>query len=62
MHYGRPFSIALGCLGLCLIVWQTCLPVGGREVILGVLLCGRWSPFALCGVCGGKEMQDVLRT
>ena len=47
---------------ICL--WITsliCLLVGGREVVLWVLRCGRWSLFAFCGVCGGREMRDVLR-
>jgi hypothetical protein len=35
--YGMPFSVALGCLGSCLIVWWICLPSGGRVVILIVL-------------------------
>ena len=49
--YGMPFSVILGCLGLCLIARQIWLH--GREVVLGVLWCGRWSLFVLCGVCGG---------
>jgi len=28
----------------------------------GMLLCGRWSLRALCGVFGGKEMIDVFKT
>ena len=55
-----PFSAVLDCIGLCLIGWQICLPVGGRDVVLRVLQCGRWSLCAYCGVCGGREMQDVL--
>jgi hypothetical protein len=29
-------------------------------VVFGVLLCGKWLPFALCSACGGKEMMEVL--
>jgi hypothetical protein len=29
-------------------------------VVFGVLLCGKWLPFALCSACGGKEMIEVL--
>ena len=60
-HYGMSFSAILDCIGLCLIGWRICLPVGGQEVVLGVLWCGRWSLFACCGVCGGREMRNVLR-
>jgi hypothetical protein len=30
--YGMPFSVILGCPGLCLIAWQICLH--GQEVVL----------------------------
>jgi hypothetical protein len=40
MHYAMISSVALGCLGLCL-VWLICLLVGGPVGILKVLLCGR---------------------
>ena len=38
------------------------LLVGRQVVALGVLLWGRWCLLASCGVFGGKEITDVLRT
>jgi hypothetical protein len=60
--YGTLFSAALGSLVLCLIVWRTCFLVGGRVVVLGVLLYGRWFPYALFRACGGKVTIEILKT
>jgi hypothetical protein len=54
--YGVLFSVALGCLGLCLFGLSIYSVVGGRVVALGVLLYGRWFILAFCGACGGNKM------
>jgi hypothetical protein len=60
--YGMLSSVALGCLRLCLAGWSICLLVGGQMVALIVLLCGRWSSLAFCGVLGEKETIETSRT
>jgi hypothetical protein len=55
------FLAVSDCLGLCLGGWWIYLRVRGREVILEVLLFGKWSLFALCGVYGMNKMGDTLR-
>jgi hypothetical protein len=62
VHYGMLFSVALGCHGSCLVAWQICLLIGGREVSPGVLWFGKWFLYTSCGVYDRKEMVDVLRT
>jgi hypothetical protein len=44
------YSVDLDCHGSCLAMWRVCLLVGGWEVILEVLLCGKWFLNASCGV------------
>jgi hypothetical protein len=57
--YGMLFSVTVGCLGLCLIAWRICLPVGGRVVVLEMLLCGKGPPLP-CVVCiEGKKCEKV---
>jgi hypothetical protein len=59
--YGMLISVVLGCHGSCLVVWRVCLLVGRQEVVLEVLLCGKWFLFATCDAYGKKEMRDSLR-
>jgi hypothetical protein len=54
--YEMPFSVVLGSLGRCLVVFLTCLLVGGLVGKLGVLLCGRKYLPVSCGVFGRKEI------
>jgi hypothetical protein len=59
---GMPSSIGLVVVGLCLARLRSYWPAGGRAVILGVLLYGKWSLTVLCGVFGVSETIDVSRT
>jgi hypothetical protein len=59
---GMLFSPGLVCVGLCLARLRSYLLVGGRVVVLGALLCGKWFLFVLCSVFGGNETIDVSRT
>ena len=45
------YSVGLDCHGSCLARWRDCL-LGGWEVILGVLLCGKWFLYVSFGVYG----------
>jgi hypothetical protein len=56
------FFARLAFVGLCLAPSRSYLRVGGREVIRGALLFGRWSLIVLCSVFGGSIIIDVLRT
>jgi hypothetical protein len=59
---GMPSSHGLACVGLCLTLSRSYWQVGGREVVQGVLLFGKWSIIVLCGVFGGSVTIDVSRT
>ena len=59
---GMPSLPGLVIVGLCLARLRSYLLAGGRVVIQGALLCGKWFFFVLCGVFRGSEMIDVLRT
>jgi hypothetical protein len=51
--------------GLCwvsLAPSRSYLQVGGRGVVRGALMFGRWSLIVLCGVFGGSKIIDVSRT
>jgi hypothetical protein len=54
-------SLGLAFVGLCLVQLRIYLLVGGRVVVLGALLCGKWCLFVLCGVFGESKMLDVSR-
>jgi hypothetical protein len=50
--------------GLCWVMpcsFKELFATGGRVVVLGALLCGKWFLFVLCGVFGESEMLDVSR-
>jgi hypothetical protein len=59
---GMPFLPGLVFVGLCLARLRSYLLAGGRVVVQGALLCGKWFLFVLCSVFGGSKMIDVLRT
>ena len=59
---GMSFLPGLVFVGLCLARLRSYLLAGGRVVVLGALLCGKWFIFVLCGVFGGSEMIDVSKT
>jgi hypothetical protein len=59
---GMPSSIGLVFVGLCLARLRSYWLAGGRVVVLGTLLCGKWSLSVLCGVFGMSETIDVSRT
>jgi hypothetical protein len=48
--------------GLCLTPSKSYLQVGARVAVRGVPLCGKLSLIVLCGVFGGEETIDALRT
>jgi hypothetical protein len=58
---GMPFLPGLVNVGLCLARSRRFLLAGGRVVVQGVLLFGKWFLFVLCGVFGGSAMINVLR-
>jgi len=60
--FGVFFSLALGCLGLCLDVLLICMIAGSPLVGQRVLRCGKWYLCASFGVYGGKEIVEILRT
>jgi hypothetical protein len=47
--------------GSCITQLRIYLRVGGRVVVRGALLFGKWSLTVLCGAFEGKETIDVLR-
>jgi hypothetical protein len=59
---GMPSSLGLVFVGSCLTRSKSYLLAGGRVVVPGALLCGKWSLFVLCGVFGESKTIDVLRT
>jgi hypothetical protein len=59
--FGLFFSIALGCLGLCLDVSLICMIVGGPLVGQGALRCGKCCLRAAFGVYGRKRMIEISR-
>jgi hypothetical protein len=58
--FGMLFLVDLACHGSCLVRWQGCLLVGGREAGLGVLLFGKWFLYVLYGVYGCWKETRML--
>jgi hypothetical protein len=58
---GTPSLVILGCLGLCLDGFLTCLPIGGL-LEGGVLWFGRWCVLTSFSVYGGKGTIGALST
>jgi hypothetical protein len=54
--------IGLVCVESCLARSRSYLLAGGRAVFPGVLWCGKWFLFVLCGVFGESETIDVSMT
>jgi hypothetical protein len=59
---GMPYLSGLAFVRSCLGRSRSSLLVGGRVVVPGVLLCGKWFLFVLCGVFGESKTTNVLRT
>jgi hypothetical protein len=57
-----PSLLGLVYVGSCLARSRSYLLAGGRAVVPGVLWCGKWSLFVLCGVFGESETIDVSMT
>jgi hypothetical protein len=57
-----PSLHGLACVGLCLAPSRKYLRVGGRKVIRGALLFGKWSLIVLCGVFEGSVTINVSKT
>ena len=55
MFYGMPFSVALDCPRLCLIMWRICLHAGGQVVVCYCMENGSPLPY-------GRNFEDQERT
>jgi hypothetical protein len=55
------FSVDLGCLELCLIMWLTCLHVGGRMSFLECYGVEDDPSLSYVVFVKGKKMRDILR-
>jgi hypothetical protein len=59
---GMPSLLGLVGVRSCLAQSRSYLLAGGRAVVPGMLWCGKWSLFVLCGVFGESKTIDVSMT